>query len=71
MNVLKDEIDNVIKNDFKLNFKIPTEEEMINLRTINKDSNSEDTFTREVRKLKKEGATAEDLQQLILDLYKN
>ena len=71
MNLLKDEIDNVIKNDFKLNFKIPTEEEMINLRTINKDSNSEDTFTREVRKLKKEGATAEDLQQLILDLYKN
>ncbi len=71
MNLLKNEIDNVIKNDFKLNFKIPTKEEMINLRTINKDSGSENIFTREVRKLKKEGATAENLQQIILDLYKD
>lgn len=71
MKFLNDEINKVIENDFKLNFNIPTEDEMVSLRTINKDTMLDDNFTKEVRKLKNEGATAEELQQLILDLYEN
>lgn len=71
MSLLKNEIDQVIKNDFKLNFQIPTKENMINLRMINKDIMSDGKFIKEVQKLKNEGFTEEELQQLIRDQYQN
>ncbi len=42
MDLLSSEINKVIKNDFKLNFKIPTENELKTLRQIHRDRTAEE-----------------------------
>lgn len=71
MKLLEEEINSVIDKDFKLMFTIPSKEVLRNLRKINRDLSEDDNFVKEASKLIQNGATEDDLHQVIRELFEN